>query len=66
MADVSDRATESCPWCYTPPESFENGPTGVSCPTCSAVIPVDAAWYQDGEKVASPQWASFMGFVDSD
>jgi hypothetical protein len=55
---------ESCPWCLHPSDEFivkresDDDVEGrlicdpqVSCPNCSAVIPVDAEWYQEGEKI---------------
>lgn len=43
---------ESCPWCCAPPEHFEETAEGqVGCGHCDAIIPVDADWYQRGEKI---------------
>lgn len=58
---------ESCPFCLHPSDEFEERyrtdddvvgellrePT-VSCPNCEAAIPVDAEWYQRGEKICVP------------
>lgn len=44
-------ADDSCPWCLAPADDFSQAVDGtVSCGNCEAVIPVDADWYQSGQK----------------
>lgn len=45
-------ADDSCPWCLGPASDFvEHADGRVGCPHCDSIIPTDAEWYQDGEKV---------------
>ena len=53
---LSDEAApddpESCPWCLHPHLTQDLNPTDSwACARCEARIPVDAGWYQRGEKV---------------
>ena len=42
----------SCPWCCAPPSEFTVNSLGqTGCGHCDAVIPIDASWYHEGEKV---------------
>ena len=42
----------SCPWCCAPPRKFRRryGDT-VGCGSCDSAIPVEADWYNRGEKI---------------
>lgn len=55
LADNADPfADDSCPWCCAPAHQFtQKLSSGDSwgCKNCSASIPVDADWYQRGEKI---------------
>lgn len=43
---------ESCPWCAAPAEGFTRNNMGqLACGNVGHVIPEDAEWYQNGEKV---------------
>lgn len=43
---------ESCPWCLYPAEQFREYDDGsVGCEHCHACIPVEADWYQEGQKI---------------
>lgn len=52
---LSDDATlddTSCPWCLAPASHFRHlGDGRVGCGNCHAVIPTDADWYNEGEKI---------------
>lgn len=43
----------SCPWCLHPESEFEPSPYEgkLTCPACHTPVPVEAEWYQRGEKV---------------
>lgn len=53
--DAEPTNTLSCPWCCTPPEKFRKrevaGRTIIGCSNCSAVIPHEAEWYLNGDKI---------------
>jgi hypothetical protein len=41
-----------CPWCLSGTGIFEHHEDGrVGCGNCDAVIPIDADWYERGEKI---------------
>lgn len=53
---LSENATlddDSCPWCLHPASEFRDLDMNdkIGCPNCGGVIPVDAEWYQNGEKI---------------
>ncbi len=56
-----------CPWCLAPPSEFhtrENA-LGVSCSRCECLLPVDAEWFQKGDKIVTlPQAARLFQCAD--
>ena len=54
LAPSDQRGGEGCcPWCLAAAETFNHHDDGsVGCSYCDAAIPVGAAWFERGEKIA--------------
>jgi len=49
--DAEPFADDSCPWCLAPADRFDRSDGSVECMNCTSRIPIDATWYQRGEKI---------------